>query len=52
MRSYLRQRTERSIGLDGGSRGAQGLQQLIAGQRFGAASDQISSNYEIGVYAQ
>lgn len=30
----------------------EGLQQLIAGQRFGAASDQISSTYDIGVTAQ
>jgi outer membrane protein len=30
----------------------EGLQQLIAGQRFGAASDQISSSYDIAVQAQ
>ena len=35
-----------------GSQYREGLQQLIAGQRFGAASDQISSTYDIGVSAQ
>jgi outer membrane protein len=35
-----------------GTQYREGLQQLIAGQRFGAASDQISSSYEIGVSAQ
>jgi outer membrane protein len=35
-----------------GSQYREGLQQLIAGQRFGAASDQISSTYDIGVQAQ
>jgi outer membrane protein len=35
-----------------GSQYREGLQQLIAGQRFGAASDQISSSYDIGVQAQ
>lgn len=35
-----------------GSQYREGLQQLIAGQRFGAASDQVSSSYEIGVNAQ
>jgi outer membrane protein len=35
-----------------GSAYREGLQQLIAGQRFGAASDQISSSYDIGVQAQ
>ena len=35
-----------------GSLYREGLQQLIAGQRFGAASDQISSSYDIGVQAQ
>jgi outer membrane protein len=30
----------------------EGLQQLIAGQRFGAPSDQISSSYDVGVQAQ
>ena len=35
-----------------GSQYREGLQQLIAGQRFGAASDQISSSYDIGVSAQ
>jgi outer membrane protein len=35
-----------------GTQYREGLQQLIAGQRFGAASDQISSSYDIGVQAQ
>lgn len=35
-----------------GSQYREGLQQLIAGQRFGAPSDQISSSYAIGVQAQ
>lgn len=35
-----------------GAQYREGLQQLIAGQRFGAASDQISSTYDIGVQAQ
>ena len=35
-----------------GSQYREGLQQLIAGQRFGAASDQISSTYDITVQAQ
>ena len=35
-----------------GSQYREGLQQLIAGQRFGAPSDQISSTYDIGVQAQ
>src|SRR4051812_35982251 len=35
-----------------GTQYREGLQQLIAGQRFGAASDQISSTYDIGVQAQ
>jgi len=35
-----------------GSQYREGLQQLIAGQRFGAASDQISSSYDITVQAQ
>jgi outer membrane protein len=35
-----------------GSQYREGLQQLIAGQRFGAPSDQISSSYDIGVRAQ
>lgn len=35
-----------------GSLYREGLQQLIAGQRFGAGSDQISSSYDIGVDAQ
>ena len=35
-----------------GTQYREGLQQLIAGQRFGAASDQISSSYDIGIQAQ
>jgi outer membrane protein len=35
-----------------GTQYREGLQQLIAGQRFGAAPDQISSSYDIGVQAQ
>jgi outer membrane protein len=35
-----------------GSQYREGLQQLIAGQRFGAPSGQISSSYDIGVQAQ
>ena len=35
-----------------GSQYREGLQQLIAGQRFGAASDQISSTYDLTVQAQ
>ena len=41
-----------SVSAQFGSQYREGLQQLIAGQRFGAASDQISSGYEIGVNAQ
>jgi len=35
-----------------GSQYREGLQQLIAGQRFGAASDQISSTYDVNVQAE
>jgi outer membrane protein len=41
-----------SVSAQFGSQYREGLQQLIAGQRFGAASDQISSSYDIGVQAQ
>ncbi|HEV7991955.1 MAG TPA: TolC family protein [Gemmatimonadaceae bacterium] len=41
-----------SVSASFGSQYREGLQQLIAGQRFGAASDQISSSYDIGVQAQ
>ena len=41
-----------SVNAEFGSSYREGLQQLIAGQRFGAASDQISSSYDIGVQAQ
>ena len=41
-----------SVSAQFGSQYREGLQQLIAGQRFGAASDQISSSYDIGVDAQ
>jgi outer membrane protein len=34
-----------------GSQYREGLQQLVAGQRFGAASDQISSSYDLGLEA-
>ena len=40
-----------SVSASFGSQYREGLQQLIAGQRFGAASDQISSSYDIGVQA-
>jgi outer membrane protein len=35
-----------------GSQYREGLQQLVAGQRFGAASDQISSTYDLDVSAR
>ena len=41
-----------SVTAEFGSLYREGLQQLIAGQRFGAASDQISSSYDISVQAQ
>jgi outer membrane protein len=41
-----------SVNASFGSQYREGLQQLIAGQRFGAPSDQISSSYDIGVQAQ
>jgi outer membrane protein len=41
-----------SVSAQFGTQYREGLQQLIAGQRFGAASDQISSSYDIGVQAQ
>jgi len=41
-----------SVSAQFGSQYREGLQQLIAGQRFGAASDQISSTYDITVQAQ
>lgn len=41
-----------SVSAQFGTQYREGLQQLIAGQRFGAASDQISSSYDIGIQAQ
>ena len=41
-----------SVNAQFGSQYREGLQQLVAGQRFGAASDQISSTYDIGMQAQ
>ena len=35
-----------------GSQFREGLQQLVAGQRFGAPSDQISSSYDLSLQAQ
>ena len=35
-----------------GSQYREGLQQLVAGQRFGAPSDQISSSYDLSLQAQ